>query len=213
MSSFLGRTGSNIHNVLSYAKGLSCVLLLDEVDALAKRRDDEVEIGELKRLVTVLLQELDEWPERALLIGASNHPELLDRALWRRFDTIIRFDMPDVNQLARMIRMSFAESEPDQDTLRLLSVLMAHESFSEIRRDVERLRREVLLSGLPIQKALQRSFRNKVEMMSRKERHDVARRLLLIRRTQREIQELTGVSRDTLRKFARNNQTEAVEGD
>ena len=66
MSSFLGRTGNNVRNVLDYAKGTTCVLLLDEFDALAKRRDDAVEIGELKRLVTVLLQEIDQWPASGL---------------------------------------------------------------------------------------------------------------------------------------------------
>ena len=60
MSSFLGRTGSNLRHVLDYAKSIDCVLLLDELDALAKRRDDRGEIGELKRLVTVLLQEVDD---------------------------------------------------------------------------------------------------------------------------------------------------------
>jgi len=62
MSSFLGRTGNNVRHVLDYAKGTPCVLLLDEFDAIAKRRDDGTEVGELKRLVTVLLQEIDDWP-------------------------------------------------------------------------------------------------------------------------------------------------------
>ena len=59
MSSFLGRTGSNVRAVLDFARDRRCILLLDEFDAVAKRRDDTSEIGELKRLVTVLLQEID----------------------------------------------------------------------------------------------------------------------------------------------------------
>ena len=62
MSSYLGRTGSNLRLVLDYAKAIDCVLLLDELDAIAKRRDDREEIGELKRLVTVLIQQIDDWP-------------------------------------------------------------------------------------------------------------------------------------------------------
>ena len=73
MSSFLGRTGSNIRNIFDYAKGVNCVLLLDELDAVAKRRDDAVEIGELKRLVTVLLQGIDDWPPTGILLAATNH--------------------------------------------------------------------------------------------------------------------------------------------
>ncbi|UCF51756.1 MAG: AAA family ATPase, partial [Bradyrhizobium sp.] len=81
MSSFLGRTGSNLRHVLDYAKSIEGVLLLDELDALAKRRDDRSEIGELKRLVTVLLQEVDDWPASGILVAATNHAELLDPAV------------------------------------------------------------------------------------------------------------------------------------
>ena len=94
MSSFLGRTGNNVRNVLDFAKGVSCVFLLDEFDAIAKRRDDAVEVGELKRLVTVLLQEIDQWPASGLLIAATNHYNLLDPAVWRRFELVVGFPMP-----------------------------------------------------------------------------------------------------------------------
>ena len=81
MSSYLGRTGANLRHVLEYAKSIECVLLLDELDAIAKRRDDNSEVGELKRLVTVLIQQLDDWPASGLLIAATNHPDLLDPAI------------------------------------------------------------------------------------------------------------------------------------
>src|SRR5262249_30290083 len=84
ISSFLGRTGANLRYVLDYAKQVDSVLLLDEFDAIAKRRGDDTELGELKRLVTVLLQEIDVWPRDRILIAATNHGELLDRAVWRR---------------------------------------------------------------------------------------------------------------------------------
>src|SRR6185312_4282550 len=86
MSSLLGRTGSNLRHVLEYAKTIDCVLLLDELDAIAKRRDDRGEIGELKRLVTVLIQQIDDWPSSGVLVAATNHPDLLDPAIWRRFE-------------------------------------------------------------------------------------------------------------------------------
>lgn len=91
MSSFLGRTGGNIRKVLDYAKASPSVLLLDELDTVAKRRDDGAEVGELKRLVTVLLQEIDDWPASSLLLAATNHASLLDPAVWRRFDVVVDF--------------------------------------------------------------------------------------------------------------------------
>ena len=86
MSSYLGKTGSNIRSVLDFAKSVESVLLMDEFNSVAKRRDDEGDVGELKRLVTVLLQEVDDWPSTSLLIAATNHGDLLDPAVWRRFD-------------------------------------------------------------------------------------------------------------------------------
>lgn len=91
MNSFLGRTGQNLAQVLNYGRSTECVLLLDEFDALAKRRDDAQDVGELKRVVNVLLQAVDEWPSTSLLVAATNHPELLDRAMFRRFDLVVEF--------------------------------------------------------------------------------------------------------------------------
>jgi len=65
MNSFLGRTGTNLRTVLDYARKAQSILFLDEFDAIAKRRDDASDVGELKRLVTVLLQEVEECPECA----------------------------------------------------------------------------------------------------------------------------------------------------
>ncbi len=94
ISSFLGKTGANLRRSLDYARATPCVLLLDEFDAIAKRRDDPTEVGELKRIVNVLLKELEEWPLQSVLIAATNHPELLDPAINRRFDVLVQTPLP-----------------------------------------------------------------------------------------------------------------------
>jgi len=104
MSSLLGKTGSNIKSVIEYAKGFPCILLLDEFDAIAKKRDDQGDVGELKRLVTVLLQAIDEWPATSLLIAATNHPDMLDPAVWRRFETTLNFDNPSAPVIADFLQ-------------------------------------------------------------------------------------------------------------
>ncbi|MDR1319853.1 MAG: AAA family ATPase [Gracilibacteraceae bacterium] len=95
ISSYLGRTGQNIRNIFDYARSQRTVLFLDELDAIAKRRDDAGDLGELKRLVNVLLKELENCPSSCVIIGATNHPELLDKAIWRRFDRTLTIPMPD----------------------------------------------------------------------------------------------------------------------
>lgn len=95
ISSYLGRSGQNIRSIFEYAKSQNSILFLDELDAIAKRRDDAGDLGELKRLVNVLLKELEACPSSCVIIGATNHPELLDKAIWRRFDRTLAISMPD----------------------------------------------------------------------------------------------------------------------
>lgn len=94
VSSLLGQTSKNIRQVFDFAATIPCVLFLDEFDALGKNRADAREIGELQRVVIALLQNMDALSSRAILIAASNHPELLDVAVWRRFERAIRVDLP-----------------------------------------------------------------------------------------------------------------------
>lgn len=89
-----GRSGQNIRSIFEYAKSQNSILFLDELDAIAKRRDDAGDLGELKRLVNVLLKELEACPSSCVIIGATNHPELLDKAIWRRFDRALTISMP-----------------------------------------------------------------------------------------------------------------------
>jgi len=96
ISSYLGKTGSNLRRSLDYARANPCLLLLDEFDSIAKRRDDSSEVGELKRIVNVLLKELEEWPLHSVLVAATNHADLLDPAIHRRFDVVMNIPMPDL---------------------------------------------------------------------------------------------------------------------
>lgn len=103
ISSYLGRSGQNIRSIFEYAKEQPCILFLDELDAIAKRRDDAGDLGELKRLVNVLLKEIENYPTTGVIIAATNHPELLDKAIWRRFDRIIEIPMPETAERKKLL--------------------------------------------------------------------------------------------------------------
>lgn len=95
ISSFLGDTASHLQRVFNLANTTPMVLLLDEVDAVGKNRDDPNDVGELKRVVNSLLQAMDSFDSsKSVVIAASNHQYLLDPALWRRFDDLIEFPLP-----------------------------------------------------------------------------------------------------------------------
>jgi SpoVK/Ycf46/Vps4 family AAA+-type ATPase len=143
MSSYLGKTGNNLKAVFDHAVSQPCVLLLDEFDAIAKRRDDDSDVGELKRLVNVLLQALDDWPANALLVAATNHGELLDPAVWRRFDHVLNFEAPTVEHIARYL----ADLPITPAACVSLANLLHGESFSAIEHLLLAARKRALLEG------------------------------------------------------------------
>ena len=104
VSSLLGSTAKNIRKVFDYASKRECILFLDEFDVIAKLRNDKNELGELKRVVNSLIQNIDDFNKNSILIAATNHHELLDPAIWRRFSKVILLDKPYQNEIELYIR-------------------------------------------------------------------------------------------------------------
>lgn len=205
MSSFLGKTGVNLRRVLEYARSRRAVILLDELDAIAKRRDDSTEIGELKRLVTVLLQEVDAWPEGSLLLAATNHGDLLDPAVWRRFDVALDFPLPDEEALAKAVPAFFAEEPLNEKQARLVALLYKGESLSILERDVLRARRVGAVRGLPALEVLLSPRRQRFASLTPARRARAAADLVRGGVSQRRAHEITGASRETIRKHLRTD--------
>lgn len=107
VSSLLGSTAKNIRKVFDYAKERPCILFLDEFDAIAKARGDQHEVGELKRVVNSLLQNIDEFLGNGtnILIAATNHDNLLDPAVWRRFNSVIEVQKPSKGEINNLVRI------------------------------------------------------------------------------------------------------------
>ena len=113
IGSFLGETASRLKRVFDYARTTPCVLFFDEFDAVGKERGDIHETGEIKRVVTSLLMQVDDLPSYTVVAAATNHAELLDRAVWRRFQLHLHLRAPSQHDLARYIeRFSVALGKP-----------------------------------------------------------------------------------------------------
>jgi SpoVK/Ycf46/Vps4 family AAA+-type ATPase len=206
MSSYLGKTGNNIRSVLDYAQKTPSILLLDEFDAIAKRRDDVSEIGELKRLVTVLLQSVDSWPDYSILIAATNHPELLDTAVWRRFDRRIFFTLPTSEHLLSYLENNYDDSI-DTNTKKILSLAFSGVSFSEISRVIMNARRESIIKSLDFNKSLMLYVSEYIKKQGKPEKRQISKTMTEMGISQRQISEYTGLARDTIR----NKSTEVKE--
>lgn len=94
IGTYLGETASRLRKLFDFIRTRNCVLFFDEFETLGKERGDTHETGEIKRVVSSLLMQIDTLPSHVVVIGATNHPELLDRAVWRRFQARINLPMP-----------------------------------------------------------------------------------------------------------------------
>lgn len=138
VSSFLGTTARNIGALFDFAERYRCILFLDEFDAIAKARDDNQEIGEIKRVVNTLLQCLDSRNVHGFTLAATNHEHLLDPAVWRRFESRINIPTPEPVIRTVMLKRFLAPVRLSDSEMRLLVWLTEGMSGSDL---------ETLISG------------------------------------------------------------------
>lgn len=150
ISSLLGDTAKNVRSVFDYVQGKNALLLLDEMDALAKLRDDKHELGELKRVVNTVIQGLDELDPAAIVVGATNHPHLLDSAIWRRFPYKIELHNPDTDVRSDMWRHFLFADEDNEKIAGILAVLSEGMSGADIESIGLTARRHSVIDNRPV---------------------------------------------------------------
>jgi len=147
ITSFLGETATRLRRLFEYAHTRRCVLFFDEFDTLGKERGDIHETGEIKRVVSSLLLQIDDLPSHVVVICATNHPELLDRAVWRRFQVRMELRPPAGSQVEEFISLLANKMklnlEPQRPTL--LRTLKGA-NFSEIEDFICDVARSYVLS-------------------------------------------------------------------
>lgn len=149
ISSLMGRTGQNLQEVLNLAAAQQCVVFFDEFDALAKSRSDSSDVGEIRRLVNVILQQLDRWPPGSLLIAATNYSQLLDPAVHRRFDTTVHFGLPTATERRQLLRANapLISTRIWNAQTELLALVTEGWSHAEIQSWIARSLRRAVLEG------------------------------------------------------------------
>jgi len=151
VSSLLGNTSKNIRKIFEYADSKPCILFLDEIDSIAKARDDQHEMGELKRVINSLLQNIDIFTQNNVMIAATNHPELLDKAIWRRFNTVIEVGQPNAEGISKLIDLylgKFTEGlRSDKKGYERIVNQFAHKSPSDIKSIINNVITQSIISG------------------------------------------------------------------
>ena len=212
ISSLLGDTAKNIRSVFDHVAERSGFLLLDEVDAIAKLRDDGREIGELKRVVNTLIQGLDELDDQTIVIAATNHPGLLDPAVWRRFPYRVELGLPDAELRVELWRL-FLACDEGSDLPSLLGALSDGLSPADVRELAHAARRASVIGEVPLvvddlTRCVMASKAGSLAVPTgRSLSSDVRRRLvsslLPFKMTRTQMAHLVGVSRQRVDEYVR----------
>ena len=147
IGSYLGETASKLKKIFDFISTQNCILFFDEFDAIAKERGDLHETGEIKRVVNSLLMQVDTLPEYVIVIAATNHPELLDKAVWRRFQIRMTLNKPDKNTIELYLeKFSKSFGQKLEFDLKKLAEKIEGSNFSDIEEMTKEIKREFVLS-------------------------------------------------------------------
>jgi SpoVK/Ycf46/Vps4 family AAA+-type ATPase len=144
VGSYLGQTAARLRQLFRYAETIPSVLVVDEIDALAARRGNLRDVGEVDRVVISLLQELEHSTPRGIVVASSNLPRVLDDAIWRRFDLVLDFPRPTQRQLLSFARKRLSSLGAGTGA-RLNSTLRRARSYADVERIVTDMHRRQIL--------------------------------------------------------------------
>ena len=163
IGTYLGETAARLRTLMNFACSRKCVLFFDEFETLGKERGDLQETGEIKRVVSSLLLQIDDLPSHVVIIGATNHPELLDRAVWRRFQVRIEIPSPTKLQLIEWFeRFEKKLKTPLGVSFEVLAKKMEGSNFSEVEEFSKTVFRQFILGQpeIKIKDVIQRTLKN-----------------------------------------------------
>jgi len=146
VGSYLGETNTRLRKLFDYIRTQPCVLFFDEFDAIGKERGDTHETGEIKRVVSFLLMQIDQLPSYVIIIAATNHAELLDRAVWRRFQIRLAFPAPDIKNIVVFLERVMSNwPEKPRIPVQVIAERLGAVSFAEVLGFCQDVRRRQIL--------------------------------------------------------------------
>lgn len=134
ISSYLGETSTNLRKVFDFSITGEWILFFDEFDAIGKSRDDSSDHGELKRVVNNFLQLLDNYSRKNIIIASTNYESMIDKALWRRFDEVIYFDKPNLEEVHKAIQLNFRNYQHNKLQISKFNDKIKDFSYSDLER-------------------------------------------------------------------------------
>lgn len=147
ITKFMGETASKLRQVFDAISNVRGVYFFDEFDAIGSQRGLAHDVGEIRRVLNSFLQMIEQDNSHSIIVAATNHPEILDYALFRRFDDVLEYQLPNSEQAGELIRSRLAEFAPKPLPLKSLVTITAGLSYAEIRRALDESIKEVVMRG------------------------------------------------------------------
>ena len=213
IGSYLGETNTRLARLFDYVRTVPCVLLFDEFNSIGKERGDNHETGEIKRVVSFLLMQIDQLPSYVVTVAATNHSELLDRAVWRRFQLRLCLPQPATEALAVYLDRQF-EAWPESVGIapEIVAAKLGKVSYAEALEFCQTVRRQHILSLAS--RSLKDIAREQLEFWTTRVDPDAndtrpQKPLLRLNDPREVVRRRSGSGRSNARKFTRDAQSAA----
>ncbi|MEE8056229.1 MAG: ATP-binding protein [Pseudomonadales bacterium] len=142
---FMGETAAKLRLIFDHIKQTRAVYLFDEFDAIGAQRNSQNDVGEIRRVLNSFLMFVEQDPSESIILAATNHPELLDKALYRRFDDIVQFEKPDKKQIKCIIENRLASFEIKALSWTAITKEAENLSSAEVAKSCEDAAKEAVL--------------------------------------------------------------------
>jgi SpoVK/Ycf46/Vps4 family AAA+-type ATPase len=147
ITKYMGETAAKLRQVFDATGQTRGVYFFDEFDAIGSQRGLTNDVGEIRRVLNSFLQMIEQDHSHSLIIAATNHPDILDHALFRRFDDVLHYELPDATQIAALLKARLASSASREVSWKLLAEAAAGLSHAEVTRAAEEVLKEALIHG------------------------------------------------------------------
>ncbi|OHD19174.1 MAG: ATPase [Spirochaetes bacterium GWB1_59_5] len=147
ITKFMGETAVKLRQIFDATDQTRGVYFFDEFDAVGSERGLSNDVGEVRRILNSFLQMIDQDPSNSLIVAATNHPEILDRALFRRFDDVLRYELPDASQAAELLHDRLCNFAGDAFNWAIAGNKAVGLSFADITRATQEVIKESLMNG------------------------------------------------------------------
>lgn len=147
ITKYMGETAAKLRQVFDATEHTRGVYFFDEFDAIGSQRGLSNDVGEIRRVLNSFLQMIEQDRSHSLIIAATNHPEILDRALFRRFDDVLHYELPDEAQIATLLQARLARYTKEEVSWGGLAKAAAGLNYAEVSRAADEVLKAALIDG------------------------------------------------------------------